>query len=66
LSFYFGSCDIAAVGVYIVSDAMLNSNDRIDIDAYVTHVQRHSSVTLLASLQSYIYVHDLLSRVTTL
>jgi hypothetical protein len=53
------------VGLYILSDAMLKQMEldgRIDVDAFVTRVQRHSSFSLVNSLHGYIAVHDLLSR----
>jgi hypothetical protein len=52
------------VGLYILSDAMLKQMEvqgRVDVDGYVTHIQRQSSFPLVQTSHHYIFVHDLLN-----
>ena len=62
------SCGTSPAGLYILMDSMLKQMEvqgRIDVDAYVSHIQRQSSFALVQNCQQYIAVHDLLNRAVT-
>ena len=59
------SCGPEPVGIYILVDAMLKQMEvqgRIDVDGYVTHIQRQSSFPLVQNCHHYIFVHDILGQ----